>query len=83
MNKRHGFVVFFVCMAGGFLISSMRSKVDLSNPIETIRNLFLVFWYNITVGIICGVAGLFGNEIYYFIKKNLINERCRDLFRVS
>ena len=59
----------------GFVISSVKtdlSGVPLFNIAET---LFYTFMYNFTVGIWVGLAGMFGIDLYAFIKKNGTHER--------
>ena len=84
MEKKNSLVIFFRYMIAGFLFSSLKADVTRMTPLEVIISLFLAFWYNVTVGIFFGLAGLMGNEIYFYIKKNFLrNERYRNIRRVA
>ncbi len=79
MEKKNSLIIFFRCLIVGFLFSSIKTDVRGMSPLEIVGSLFFAFWYNFTVGIFFGLAGLMGNEIYFYIKKNLNNERYRHL----
>ena len=77
MKYNQGVVIFFKCMIGGFIISSFTNKVVGIPPMQVLNNMFLTFMANFIIGI---WSGLFGMAFYY-IKKNLKNERCRVVYR--
>lgn len=75
MNGNRSLNNFFRYMMIGFAISSIKinlTGVPLLNIVET---LFYTFMYNFVVGIWVGLAGMFGIDLYAFIKKNGTNER--------
>lgn len=77
MEKNKSLQTFFRYMALGYVISSL--KTDLSNRplIDIVKDLFLIFWYNFTVGIWVGLAFMFGTDLYLYLKKNTLNEQYR------
>ena len=79
MKKQHSIKIFFISMIIGFLISSIRIEYKPVPNDQIINIYFFVFLYNFIVGIFAGLAGLFGNEFYFYLKKNLRNENglCR------
>lgn len=62
-------------MVVGFVISAL--KIDLIGVplINIVETLFYTFMYNFICGIWVGLAGMFGIDLYAFIKKNGTNER--------
>jgi hypothetical protein len=75
MNGNKSLSTFFRYMCVGFIISSI--KIDLSGVplINIVETLFYTFMYNFVVGIWVGLAGMFGIDLYAFIKKNGTDER--------
>jgi hypothetical protein len=75
MGTNKSLNTFFKYMLVGFVISSV--KVDLSGVplIKIVETLFFTFMYNFIVGIWVGLAGMFGIDLYAFIKKNGTHER--------
>jgi hypothetical protein len=75
MGSNQSLNTFFRYMAIGFAVSSVKvslSGVPLINIVET---LFYTFMYNFVVGIWVGLAGMFGTDLYTYLKKNGSNEQ--------
>jgi hypothetical protein len=75
MSDNRSLRTFFRYMAIGFVVSSVKvslSGVPLINIVET---LFYTFMYNFVVGIWVGLAGMFGIDLYTYLKKNGSNEQ--------
>jgi len=79
--ERNSLVVFFRYLIIGFLVSSFKNNIIGIPPLQVLNNLFLSFLYNFIIGIWVGLAALFGNELFFYIKKNVRNERHRNLYR--
>ena len=83
MQKDRSLITFFRYLIVGFLISSVKNTYTAMDIFEVINTMFLSFLFNFIVGIWTGLAGLFGTELYFYIKKNLKNEGLWDICRVG
>lgn len=72
---------FFRYLIIGYLISAVRADWNGKKPSEILWLLFLIFSYNLIVGVWTGVAAMFGVEVYNWLKKNSINERLLIILR--
>jgi hypothetical protein len=68
MKKKNSVEVMLRYIGIGFLISSIKTNFIGLSPLEVTRNFFLLNIYNLFVGVWIGLAALFGNELYFFLK---------------
>jgi len=81
MKNHNSIKVFFRWMLVCFLISSFKSGIFDIPPVQAVKRIFVETFYNLFVGIWGGIGGVFGTEIFLYIKKKLRNERCWDFCR--
>lgn len=82
MKQKDPLIMFFFYFVLGFLISALNMSIEGKAPTELVKDLFLRFMYNYTVGVSTGISGMFGSSLYFWIKKNLKNERYKHLYWV-
>lgn len=62
-------------MGISMIVSAFKTDLRGVAKIEIIQNLFVTFMFNLTVGIVVGIACMISIDIYNLIKKNSFNEK--------
>lgn len=75
--------VWFLFMAFSMLIISWRVKINCGLDKNTIGIIYITFTIGFIGSIFAALGNMLGNGIYFYLKKNLKNERLGNLLRVS
>lgn len=70
-NSLNNFFRYFLLC---FLASCVTTDIKGLTLLEIVNTLFLTFIYRTLIGIWVGLAGMFGIDIYLYLKKNTKNE---------
>lgn len=82
MNAQKVMRVWFLFMAFSMLIISLRVEINCGLDINKISVVYITFGMGFIGSIFAALGNMLGNGIYFYLKKNLKNERLGNLLRV-
>lgn len=82
MNAQKVMRVWFLFMAFSMLIISLRVEINCGLDINKISIVYITFAMGFIGSIFAALGNMLGNGIYFYLKKNLKNERLGNLLRV-